>query len=70
MERIAPPNHDPNASIVVAPSQFITGEKDFFFNFPGMEEYLDNGIKKFLPNLKIIYIPKVLIFFPNNSPSK
>ncbi|KAJ9566073.1 hypothetical protein OSB04_002039 [Centaurea solstitialis] len=70
LERIAPPNHDPNAPIVVAPSLFITGEQDFFFNFPGMEEYLENGIKQFLPNLEIIYIPEASHFLPEQFPAK
>ena len=70
LERIAPPKHDPNAPIVVAPSLFITSEKDFFFNFPGMEEYLDNGIKKFIPNLETEYIPEGSHFLPEQFPVK
>ncbi|KAJ9566064.1 hypothetical protein OSB04_002030 [Centaurea solstitialis] len=58
LERVEPPNHDPNAPIVKAPALFITGEKDFFFSFPGMEEYLQSGIQKYVPNLKIIYLPE------------
>lgn len=70
MERVEPPNHDPNAPIVVAPALFITGEKDFFFSFPGMEEYLDNGIKEFVPNLEIIYIPEGSHFVHEQFPHK
>ncbi|KAJ9565933.1 hypothetical protein OSB04_001899 [Centaurea solstitialis] len=58
LERVEPPNHDPNAPIVTAPALFVTGEKDFFFSFPGMEEYLQGGIQKYVPNLEIIYLPE------------
>ncbi|XP_024965270.1 bifunctional epoxide hydrolase 2-like, partial [Cynara cardunculus var. scolymus] len=58
LERVEPPNHDPNAPIVKAPALFITGEKDFFFSFPGMAEYLKSGIKKYVPNLEIMYLPE------------
>ncbi|XP_051126112.1 uncharacterized protein LOC127248024 [Andrographis paniculata] len=43
---------------VDAPALFIIGEKDYFFKFPGMEDYVKNeGSKDFVPKLKTVYIP-------------
>ncbi|KAJ9566085.1 hypothetical protein OSB04_002051 [Centaurea solstitialis] len=70
LEEIAPPNQDPNAMIVEAPALFITGEKDFFFSFPGMAEYLKCGIKNFVPNLEIKYLPEGSHFVHEQFPDK
>ncbi|XP_024993071.1 uncharacterized protein LOC112526876 [Cynara cardunculus var. scolymus] len=69
-EKIAPPNQDPNAPIVEAPALFITGEKDFFFSFPGMDEYLKGGIKKYVPNLEVMYLPEGSHFVHEQFPDK
>ncbi|KAL4354597.1 hypothetical protein GQ457_06G004640 [Hibiscus cannabinus] len=44
---------------VTAPSLLIMGEKDYFMKFPGMEEYVREGIvKQFMPNLDISFMPE------------
>ena len=70
LERVEPPNHDPNAPIVKAPALFITGEKDFFFSFPGMKEYLKSGIQKYVPNLEVMYLPEGSHFVHEQFPDK
>ncbi|XP_051126114.1 uncharacterized protein LOC127248025 [Andrographis paniculata] len=43
---------------VDSPALFIMGEKDYFFKFPGMEEYIKKEqAKAFVPKLKTVYIP-------------
>ncbi|KAI3741138.1 hypothetical protein L1987_58805 [Smallanthus sonchifolius] len=44
---------------VEAPALLIMGEEDYVFKFPGMEEYVKSGeVKKYVPNLEIIYLPQ------------
>ena len=69
-EEIAPPNQDSNGPIVEVPALFITGEKDFFFSFPGMGEYLKSGIKKYVPNLEVMYLPEGSHFVHEQFPDK
>ncbi|KAL8467961.1 hypothetical protein ACS0TY_031273 [Phlomoides rotata] len=43
--------------IVEAPALFIMGEKDYFFKFPGMEDYIKNEqAKMFVPKMETIYV--------------
>ncbi|KVH89561.1 Epoxide hydrolase-like protein [Cynara cardunculus var. scolymus] len=69
-ERVEPPNQDPNDLRIEAPALFITGKQDFFFNIPGMEEYLQNGAKKYVPNLEIVYLPEGSHFVQEQFPDK
>ncbi|KVH89557.1 uncharacterized protein LOC112526342 [Cynara cardunculus var. scolymus] len=69
-ERVEPPNQDPNNLRIEAPALFITGTEDFFFNIPGIQEYLKNGVKNYVPNLEIIYLPKGSHFVPEQFPHK
>ncbi|XP_023755522.1 uncharacterized protein LOC111903979 isoform X1 [Lactuca sativa] len=58
-EKIESPNQNVIDPKVEAPALFIMGEKDYVFKFPGMEEYLKSGeVKKYVPNLEIIYLPE------------
>jgi pimeloyl-ACP methyl ester carboxylesterase len=61
--------YDPHRSLTVesglidpkvnVPALLIMGEKDYCFNFPGMEDYIRSGaVKNFVPDLEIIYIPE------------
>ncbi|KVH89559.1 uncharacterized protein LOC112527047 [Cynara cardunculus var. scolymus] len=70
LEIVQPPNHGPNDPIVVAPALFITGDKDFFYNFPGMKDYLKSGIEKYVPNLEIIYLLEGSHFIHEQFPDK
>ncbi|KAJ9565884.1 hypothetical protein OSB04_001850 [Centaurea solstitialis] len=70
MERVEPPNQDPNNLRIEIPALFITGEKDYFFNIPGMEEYLKSGIKNYVPNLEIIYLPEGSHFVHEQFPDR
>ncbi|KEH39108.1 putative soluble epoxide hydrolase [Medicago truncatula] len=47
---------DPKVNV---PALLIMGEKDYCFNFPGMEDYIRGGVaKNFVPKLETIYIPE------------
>ncbi|KAJ9566062.1 hypothetical protein OSB04_002028 [Centaurea solstitialis] len=69
-ERVEPPNQDPNNLRIEAPALFITGTEDFYYNIPGMEEYLEDGVKNYVPNLEIIYVPKGSHFVHEQYPQK
>lgn len=70
-EKVESPKQDPNDVKVEAPALFIMGEKDYVFNFPGMEDYLKSGkVKKYVPNLEIIYIPEGSHFVHEQFPDK
>ncbi|KAC9975342.1 hypothetical protein E3N88_45005 [Mikania micrantha] len=57
-ETIGSPQQDPNDLKIKAPALLIMGEEDYVFKFPGMEEYVRSGeVKKYVPNLEIIYLP-------------
>ncbi|XP_024993264.1 uncharacterized protein LOC112527021 [Cynara cardunculus var. scolymus] len=70
LEKVEPPNQDPNNLRIETPALFITGDKDFFFNIPGMEEYLTNGVKNYVPNLEIIFVPEGSHFVHEQFPDK
>ncbi|KAM7525110.1 hypothetical protein LguiA_015012 [Lonicera macranthoides] len=56
---------------VDAPALFIMGEKDYVFKFPDMEDYLRSGrVKKYVPNLEIIYVPEGSHFVQEQFPEK
>lgn len=56
---------------VEAPALFIMGEKDYVFKFPDMEDYLRSGrVKKYVPNLEIIYVPEGTHFVQEQFPDK
>jgi len=56
---------------VEALSLLIMGEKDYVLKFPGMEDYLrSGGVKKFVPNLEIIYVPEGSHFVQEQFPDK
>ncbi|KAI3710295.1 hypothetical protein L2E82_40073 [Cichorium intybus] len=56
-EKVESSKQNPTDPKVEAPALFIMGEKDYVFKFPGMEEYLKTGeVKKYVPNLEIIYV--------------
>ena len=43
----------------MVPAMLIMGEKDYVLKFPGMEDYIRSGmVKKFVPNLEIVFIPE------------
>jgi len=43
----------------MVPASLIMGEKDYVLKFPGMEDYIRSGmVKKFVPNLEIVFIPE------------
>ncbi|KAL8235586.1 hypothetical protein R6Q59_016667 [Mikania micrantha] len=57
-ETIGSPQQDPNDLKIKAPALLIMGEEDYVFKFPGMEEYVRSGeVKKYVPNLEIVYLP-------------
>ncbi|KAI3680664.1 hypothetical protein L6452_35437 [Arctium lappa] len=70
LERVEPPNQDANNLRIETPALFITGDKDFFFNIPGMEEYLKSGVKNYVPNLETIYISEGSHFVHEQFPEK
>ncbi|KAK2973960.1 hypothetical protein RJ640_030139 [Escallonia rubra] len=56
---------------VEAPALFIIGEKDYFFKFPGMDEYIRTGqVKMFVPNLEIIILPDGTHFVQEQFPDQ
>lgn len=56
---------------VEAPALYITGEKDYVFKFPEMENYIKSGaVKMFVPNLEIEYIPEGSHFISEQFPDK
>ncbi|XP_020093329.1 uncharacterized protein LOC109713603 isoform X1 [Ananas comosus] len=56
---------------VEAPSLLIMGEKDYVLKFPGMEEYIKSGmVKKFVPDLEIVYIPEGSHFVQEQFPQQ
>ncbi|KAJ0759106.1 putative epoxide hydrolase, alpha/Beta hydrolase [Helianthus annuus] len=54
-----------------APALLIMGEEDYLFKFPGMEGYLKSGeVKKYVPNLEIVYLPKGCHFVHEQFPDQ
>ena len=49
----------------------VMGEKDYVYKFPGIESVLKDGImEKFVPDLKIAYIPEGSHFVQEQFPDK
>lgn len=70
-EKVESQKQDSDELKVEAPALFIMGEKDYVFKFPGMEEYLKSGeVKKYVPNLEIIYLPEGSHFVHEQSPDE
>nr|XP_043621630.1 epoxide hydrolase A-like [Erigeron canadensis] len=70
-EAVEYPKQDPANLKVEAPALFIMGEKDYVLKFPGMEDYLKSGeVKKYVPNLEIIYLPEGSHFVHEQSPDQ
>lgn len=56
---------------VDAPALYITGDKDYVFKFPDMENYIRSGaVKQYVPNLEIEYIPEGSHFISEQFPDK
>ena len=71
MEKVEPPKETAAGLKVEAPALFIMGEEDYVFKFPGMEEYLKSGeVKKYVPNLEIVYLPQGSHFVHEQFPHK
>lgn len=69
-KNIQQPSNTPDPK-VEAPALFITGEKDYVFKFPEMENYIKSGaVKMFVPNLEIEYIPEGSHFISEQFPDK
>ncbi|XP_076948738.1 epoxide hydrolase 2-like [Bidens hawaiensis] len=57
-EKIEPLKQGLSDMKIEAPALFIMGEEDYVFKFPGTEEYVRSGeVKKYVPNLEIVYLP-------------
>ncbi|KAI3800376.1 hypothetical protein L1987_28466 [Smallanthus sonchifolius] len=70
-EKIESPKQGLNDLKVEAPALLIMGEKDYVFKFPGTEEYLKSGeVKKYVPNLEIIYLPQGCHFVHEQFPDQ
>ncbi|KAK9056317.1 hypothetical protein SSX86_027407 [Deinandra increscens subsp. villosa] len=62
---------DPSDLKIEAPALLIMGEEDYVFKFPGTEEYLKSGeVKKYVPNLDIIYLPQGCHFVQEQFPDQ
>ncbi|KAK9056316.1 hypothetical protein SSX86_027406 [Deinandra increscens subsp. villosa] len=70
-EKIGPPQQGPDDLKVEAPTLLIMGKKDYMFKFPGMEEYLKSEqIKKYVPNLEIVYLAEGCHFVVEQFPEE
>ncbi|KAJ0590786.1 putative soluble epoxide hydrolase [Helianthus annuus] len=70
-EKIEYPKQGSSDPKIVAPALFIMGEKDYVFRFPGTEEYLKSGgMKKYVPNLEIVYLPEGSHFVQEQFPDQ
>jgi len=64
-------NIDLENPTVMVPALLIMGEKDYVLKFPGMEDYIRSGIvKKFVPNLEIIFVPEGNHFIQEQLPQE
>ncbi|KAK1378804.1 bifunctional epoxide hydrolase 2-like [Heracleum sosnowskyi] len=69
-ENTEQPSNTPDLK-VEAPALFITGEKDYVFKFPEMENYIKSGaVKMFVPSLETEYIPEGSHFISEQFPDK
>lgn len=49
----------------------IMGEKDYFFKFPGVEDYIRNGkAKSYVPDLEISFLPEGTHFAQEQFPEQ
>ncbi|KAK6149872.1 hypothetical protein DH2020_017397 [Rehmannia glutinosa] len=56
---------------VECPALFIMGEKDYFFKFPGMEDYIKGEqAKMFVPKMETIYLPEGSHFVQEQLPEQ
>ncbi|KAK1420084.1 hypothetical protein QVD17_21403 [Tagetes erecta] len=56
---------------IETPAMLIMGEEDYVFKFPGMEEYVKSGeVKKYVPNLEVIYVPQGSHFVQEQFPDQ
>ncbi|PIA28356.1 hypothetical protein AQUCO_07100022v1 [Aquilegia coerulea] len=55
---------------VSAPALLLMGDKDYFFKFPGIEQYLAGGVKQFVPNLNVTFISKGTHFVQEQFPAQ
>ncbi|CAL5346017.1 unnamed protein product [Camellia sinensis] len=56
---------------VEAPALLIMGEKDYFFKFPGIEDYIRSGkVKVSVPDLEITYLPEGTHFVQEQFPDQ
>ncbi|KAI3800375.1 hypothetical protein L1987_28465 [Smallanthus sonchifolius] len=70
-EMIESPKQGLNDLKVEAPALLIMGEKDYSFKFPGMEEYVKSReVKKYVPNLEIVYLPQGCHFVQEQFPDQ
>ncbi|KAI7736254.1 hypothetical protein M8C21_022704, partial [Ambrosia artemisiifolia] len=70
-EKFKSPKHDLDDVKIEAPTLVIMGENDYSFKFPGMEQYVKSGeVKKYVPNIEIIYLPKGCHFVHEQFPDQ
>ncbi|KAI7736255.1 hypothetical protein M8C21_022705 [Ambrosia artemisiifolia] len=70
-EKMGSPQQGPNDLKVEAPALLIMGEKDYMTKLPGAEEYLKSGeVKKYVPNLEIVYLPEGCHFVHEQFPDQ
>ncbi|KAJ0759103.1 putative soluble epoxide hydrolase [Helianthus annuus] len=70
-ENVGSPQQGVDDPKVEGPALLIMGEEDYVFKFPGMEEYLKSGeVKKYVPNLDIVYLPQGCHFVHEQFPDQ
>ncbi|KAF9608348.1 hypothetical protein IFM89_009283 [Coptis chinensis] len=55
---------------VSVPALLIMGDDDYFFKFPGIQQYLASGVKQFVPDLNVTYMSKGTHFVQEQFPTK
>ncbi|CAL1397935.1 unnamed protein product [Linum trigynum] len=55
---------------VKIPSLLIMGSKDYCLKFPGMEYYINNMVKEFVPGLETVYLPEGTHFVQEQLPGE
>ncbi|XP_057950240.1 uncharacterized protein LOC131145152 [Malania oleifera] len=59
---------DPNVKV---PALLIMGDEDYFFKFPGIEDYIKSGkVKEFVPDLDITFLPEGTHFVHEQFPDQ
>ncbi|KAJ0590790.1 putative soluble epoxide hydrolase [Helianthus annuus] len=70
-EKLEFSKHGLDDAKIEAPTLVIMGEEDYSFKFPGMEQYVKSGaVKKYVPNLEIIYLPQGCHFVHEQFPDQ